>query len=199
MVIGGVMNKQKLVKRLTCLASAIAVAWVACAADAAKPAGPKCAYQNAHASIGGIEGVHVDGYPDGNCFQIPINGTLTGIYVTCLVPDANGDWPIFPGVSVFQFGPASWGGSGHNLVGYWDEWLQTSAGNIHLHSFGAFFDDSGLQTVLSRIVPDSASTGRYAGATGVMTEIFSLKDYDPVANLSSPTGIVNINGHVCTP
>jgi hypothetical protein len=193
------MNKQKLGKRLTCLASAIALAWVACAADATKPAGPKCTYQNLHASIAGIEAVHVDGFTDGNCYQFPINWTLTCVYVSCLLDDPAGDWPIFPGVSVFQIGPASWGGSGHNLAGYWDEWLETAAGNIHLHSFGAFFDDSGIQTNLSRIVPDSASTGRYAGATGVVTEIFSLQDYDPVANLSSPTGTVNINGYICTP
>lgn len=136
--------------------------------------------------------VDVDGFPENFCHRFATKGTIKGNYISCIVPDPDGEeFVVGPPsrASIFALGPWTHEVEGIGEVSdaysiHWDEWIETKDGTLHLHSYGVTdFWGTASQATLGKVMPDG--TGRFAGATG---EIFS----------SVASGRVRSTGSICT-
>lgn len=147
--------------------------------------GMKCNLQNSMLTVAEAAVVSVAGFPDGYCYAFPLRGTLNGTYTSCILQVGS------DGMSFFELGP--WGEPAFSA--YWDEWIDTKDGRLHLHSYGVLFMDSGVQGGLSRVVPEG-STGKFASASGQMGLSMEWNEYTP----GDPfVGGARLVGTICTP
>ena len=157
---------------------------------AAMPHAPKCTHQNFTMSYTDMEVLDPApaGYPF--CVKTFVHGTINGAYVSCALNDVTGDFGP-GGMSMFNLGPVA-----GDFSMYANEWIETREGKLKLYTFGVSNIDTQLQTFLSRVVP--GSSGRYAGATGVLAGVPQWETYDPASG-DPFAGKLRVTGYLCTP
>lgn len=180
------MSARKLVVgRSILMAAAVAILAVA-PAFAGDPAGPKCTPQNIIIEYPEWQETYVPDYPF--CVTIPVRGTLNGTAFSCAVWDEQG----IDGMSLFPLGPDP-----DFYSGYYHEWIETKDGRLSFYTVVAGQWSTFLGASLSKIVPER-STGEFAGATGILSNIPEWQTYDPT--VPGPfNGNLRLEGYVCTP
>lgn len=160
----------------------------------------QCVEQEFTTSFDNAGPVSVDGFPENFCYKFSAVGDINGDYISCILPDNKGEkFTVGPPshASIFAIGPSKRPKWTHEIEGlgeisdvysiYWEEWIETTNGRLHMHAYGVTdIYGSGSTAQLNKVMPDSE--GEFAGATG---ELFVLSN--------GGSGEIQITGNICTP